>query len=119
MSMSGLRTGWHGPAACRISSLVMLHFARLCAMNSCTPRAFGALQVRVALSVPLSYVCGDGCNPSKEVWWELGEAVVDWWVEPSFFTSLFKGLKDRSFAKRSTVWVKNEHDVTQCYESQM
>jgi hypothetical protein len=55
MSTSDPRTDWHGPAACRISSSVELHFARLCEASSCTPRASGALQVRVA-SLPIDVV---------------------------------------------------------------
>jgi hypothetical protein len=50
MSVSDLRTDWHGPAACRISSSVKLHFARLCEASSCTPRAFGVSLVREASS---------------------------------------------------------------------
>jgi hypothetical protein len=67
MSMSDPKTGWRVPAACRISSLAMLHFDRLRAARPCTLRASGALRVRAALLVN---GVGDGCKLSKEVWWE-------------------------------------------------
>jgi hypothetical protein len=67
MSMSDPKTGWRAPAACRISSLAMLHFDRLRAARFCILRASGALPVRAAWLVKQ---VGYGCKLSKEVWWE-------------------------------------------------
>jgi hypothetical protein len=50
MSMSGPKTGWRAPAACRISSSVKQHLTRPRVVHFCILRAFGALQ--------------------KEVWWK-------------------------------------------------
>jgi hypothetical protein len=45
MSMSGPKTGWRAPAACRISSLAVQRLTRPRVVHSCILRAFGAVQV--------------------------------------------------------------------------